>query len=307
VLVASAAATALMTVWAVLRDRPLDALAAAVTAPIAAAALASVAGYSLGEAGVAAAVAGVVAGGLHPLVPVRWRIVTLSTQCAGFGLGLTLVSNDPASIMTLLIVLGGLLMVTAIVERSTLAAALGWLCISGGTWGHLALSEVHALDAYALPVGVGLLAMGFLSRRQLVSAVTEGIAGGPGGTSGTAAGVSSWVAYGPSIVVVGGAAFLERLDGGGGVHALLAGVVAVIAVAVGGYRRLAGPLVLGTGLLVALTVHESLTVTAQVPTWGWLALGGTALVGAGVAMERAEVSPRETGQRIVDTVRTRFS
>ncbi len=80
-----------------------------------------------------------------------------------------------------------------------------------------------------------------------------------------------------------------------------------MAVIVGGQRRLIAPLLLGTALLVALTVHESLAVTAGVPTWGWLALGGVTLIGAGIAMERAESTPLETGRRVVDVVAERFS
>ena len=65
---------------------------------------------------------------------------------------------------------------------------------------------------------------------------------------------------------------------------------------------------LGTGLLVALTVNESLAVTAGVPDVG---LAGPRRFGAaspsGIAMERAETSPIETGRRVVDAVSERFS
>ena len=64
--------------------------------------------------------------------------------------------------------------------------------------------------------------------------------------------------------------------------------------------------VLGTALLVGLTVHESLAVTRQVPTWGWLALGGSVLVAAGIVMERRDTGPMESGRRLVDVVGTRF-
>ena len=114
------------------------------------------------------------------------------------------------------------------------------------------------------------------------------------------------MAYGPAIILLGGSALYERLAGGGGVHALVAGAVAVLAVIVGGSQRLAAPLLLGTALLVGLTAHESLSVTRQVPTWGWLALGGSMLVAAGIAMERRDTNPMETGRRLVDVVGTRF-
>ena len=73
--------------------------------------------------------------------------------------------------------------------------------------------------------------------------------------------------------------------------------------AVDGWPR---PLLLGTGLLVALTAHETTAVTAGVPTWAWLAAGGTLLVGAGLAMEHHELGPVETGRRLVDVVHEHF-
>jgi len=101
-------------------------------------------------------------------------------------------------------------------------------------------------------------------------------------------------------------ALVERLAGGAGWHGLVAGAVSLSAVAVGGGRRLAGPMVVGTGLLVAVTVHESLDALAGVPTWAWLTLGGTILLGIGVALERSDTSPVEASRRIVDVVAERF-
>ena len=97
------------------------------------------------------------------------------------------------------------------------------------------------------------------------------------------------------------------MTGGPGWHAVVAGTVGVLAVAAGGYRRLAAPLFLGTGLLVILVGYETLAITAALPTWTWLAVGGTALLGAGVAMERKDLSPIETGKRLVDVVDEKFA
>ena len=57
---------------------------------------------------------------------------------------------------------------------------------------------------------------------------------------------------------------------------------------------------------MTVTVNESLHVVAGVPTWAWLAAGGTALLAAGVAMERNDTSPVEAGRRVVDLVSERF-
>ena len=77
--------------------------------------------------------------------------------------------------------------------------------------------------------------------------------------------------------------------------------------AAGGNRKLAAPLFLGTGILVILVGYVTLAITAAFPTWTWLALGGTALLGAGVAMERKDLSPLETGKRLVDVVDEKFA
>ncbi|MDP8975725.1 MAG: hypothetical protein M3N28_05030 [Actinomycetota bacterium] len=114
------------------------------------------------------------------------------------------------------------------------------------------------------------------------------------------AGLRAWLA------LLGGSAFAERLAGGTGWHALVAGAVGVAAVAVGGWRRLAGPLMLGTGLVAAVTVVESLPALAGVPTWGWLATGGTFLLLTGLALERSETSPIVAGRRLVEVIGERF-
>ncbi|MDP9387946.1 MAG: hypothetical protein M3Q48_08440, partial [Actinomycetota bacterium] len=89
-------------------------------------------------------------------------------------------------------------------------------------------------------------------------------------------------------------------------HALLAGAVGVVAVAAGGWRRLAGPLFLGTALVVSVTLVESLGALAGVPTWGWLAAGGLLLLSVGVLLERADASPVDAGRRLVDVIAERF-
>jgi hypothetical protein len=82
--------------------------------------------------------------------------------------------------------------------------------------------------------------------------------------------------------------------------------VGVAAVAAGGWRRLSGPLVIGTALVVAVTMHETLGAVATVPTWVWLAAGGTLLLGLGVQLERTDSSPVEAGRRMVDVMSERF-
>ena len=61
------------------------------------------------------------------------------------------------------------------------------------------------------------------------------------------------------------------------------------------------------GAKLILVGYETLAITAALPTWTWLAAGGTALLAAGVAMERKDVGPLETGKRLVDVVDEKFA
>lgn len=175
----------------------------------------------------------------------------------------------------------------AIRRPAVVGGGAALVCLAIGT--HLQLSDVRATDAYLAPVTAVLIGAGVHLRRSEDPP-------------------SSWVAYAPAVALLGGSALVERIAGGSGVHALVAGAVGIAAVAAGGGRRLAGPLLTGTVLLVAVTVHESLGTLASVPTWGWLAAGGSVLLAVGVALERRGASgPVEAGRRLVDVVGERFS
>ncbi len=202
-------------------------------------------------------------------------------------MALTLAGPDRATLATLLVVLGGLGVVWSLRLGLVDVAVLSAVVSTIGIWLHLVDHGVRASEPYLAPVAVGMLFAGWWWRRTTP--------------------MSSWVAYGPAIGLFGGAALLERTAGGGVGHALVAGSVGLVAVVIGGQRRVIAPLLIGTALLVAVTVHESLAVTAGVPTWAWLGLGGTILVTAGIVMERTDHGPIETGRRVVDVVAERFS
>ena len=227
-----------------------------------------------------------VTAGIHLLLEGDWRWPVLGVVLAGAVSGFTLASTSLGTASSALLVLGGIGLAYSSVFATPEGMAFSGLGITAGIWGHLADAHVVALDAYLAPVALLLVIAGIRS-----------------GTSR----VSSWVAYAPAIVMLGGSALLERMHNGPGVHAVVAGAVGVAAVLAGGTKRLIAPLLLGTGLLVGLTAHESLGVTREVPTWGWLALGGSVLLLAGVAMERLDTGPLESGRRVVDIVSHRFS
>jgi hypothetical protein len=200
--------------------------------------------------------------------------------------GLALAAHQPSAFADAVMITSGIGL-AASVERGRLDGMLvSGLVMTGGIWLRLADAEVVASEPYILPVAVLLLGAGLRAR---------------------SIGTSSWIAYGPVIALFGGAALAERASGGPGWHALVAGTVGIVAVAAGGYRRLAAPLFLGTGLLVALVGYETLAITAALPTWTWLAAGGAVLLTAGIAMERHDLGPLETGRRLVDVVDEHFA
>ncbi len=284
---------------------PLYALA--ITVPVTIAAWAQALPMSGPAVGMTLCVAAAAAVGVELLLPRevggrnRWSGPALSvmTSCAASGLVLSAASTSALS--TAAIILAGIGAAYSVVHRSTEGVIVAAIVGTLGIWGHLSVANVTVLDAYLAPVAIGLVAAGARARAQ-----REGNPEVPDGMAPIVPVVGSWVAYGLGIIMLGGSALLERVQGGSGAHAVVAGAVGVLAVLAGGYRRLAAPLLLGTALLLGLTITESLSVTRAVPTWGWLALGGTVLVAAGIAMERADTGPLETGRRLVDVVSERY-
>jgi hypothetical protein len=98
--------------------------------------------------------------------------------------------------------------------------------------------------------------------------------------------VSSWLAYGPGLALLGAwvaAVQSQRGDDWATMAGLLIGIVAI---AVGGWRRMSAPLVIGSGLLVTTVAIASGAQLASLPGWSWLVVGGMGLLGLAVALER---------------------
>jgi hypothetical protein len=268
-----------------LRD-PRLALGASLAIPVAVGALSRAAELSEPASGVALALSAAVLAGLGALLGRRWMVPVVAAVGVAAIAGLALAAGQPSAFADAVMIISGIGL-AASVERGRLdGVLLSGLAVTGGVWLRLADADVVASEPYLLPVAVLLLGAGLRAR---------------------SIGTSSWIAYGPVITLLGGAALAERVSGGRGWHALVAGSVAVVAVAAGGHRRLAAPLLLGTGLLVVLVGYETLAITAALPTWSWLAAGGVALLAAGVAMERHDLGPIETGRRLVDVVDDHFA
>ena len=268
-------------------DQPPLALIAGVAAPVTAVFGALAIGLSPDEAGLAAAVAAAVPLGLAGVVGERWRPAFVFSTLALAAPRLVLAFGEPSTAATALLVVGGLLIAVGLTAGQPALCVPGGVVAAFGYWMHLDLAGVDAADAYVLPVAIALLLVGVDAHRRQAA--------------------SSWFTFAPPALLLGGTALAERIDTSMGIHAVVAGGVGVVAVAAGGRWRLIGPLVTGTALLVSLTVYETLAVTAGIPTWGWLALGGSSLLAAGLAMDHAETGPVEAGRRVVDVLGERFA
>ena len=178
---------------------------------------------------------------------------------------------------------GGLAVVAGLLSRRHALAHTGAALATLGAWSLLSELDSTALDLWLLPVSVQLGLAGAAARRH--------------------GELSSWFAYVPSMLLVGVPAVLERLTGGPGWHGLLAGVVGVVAVVVGGRLGLRGPLIVGVALVVVVVAVETLTVVVSLPTWAWLTVGGTVLLLAAASIERLGRTPREAARTIAAGLR----
>lgn len=234
--------------------------------------------------GVALVAAATVAGAVALLAPrVRAAAATSAALAAVVGVGLLAVSAHAVALTLLL--LGLATAAVGLVTRVPLVAHLGGLTAVVGAWWLTDLEGVTALDVWAAPLAAYLFAALIPARR--------------------AGRLSSWTADVPPLLLVVVPALLERADGGGGWHAVAAGVLGVAAVIGGGVGRHAGPLVVGTLTVVTVVAIETLAVVAAVPTWAWLTLGGLTLLGAAVLIERTG-DPVEGVRRVRDVLAERF-
>lgn len=257
--------------------------------PIAVTGTVLMAGGTLGVAGVMVALSALGWLGLGTVVPRRWTPPAVVSCAIAGTAGLLLSSAESWTYNTNLMLLGSALLLAGMGTSHDGLSAAGGAIATLGLWQQLAEMEVAVGEPYVAPVAGLLLLAGIQTRRSARRPV------------------SSWLTYAPAVGLVCGTGVVERLDGGPGWHAVLAGIIGVAAVVAGATQRLAGPLFVGTATVVTLTIHETLGATAQVPTWIWLAIGGALLLALGLVMERRNTGPIETGRRLVDLVSERFT
>jgi hypothetical protein len=199
---------------------------------------------------------------------------------------IVLLSLSPVALAWGTIGVGLLVVAIGLVVREAPIAHVGGILATFGVWQLLDLAGVTAVDVWLLAPALQLW-LGRVPARR-------------------AGRVSSWVADVPPLALVVVTALLERLAGGGGWHAVLAGGVAVLAVVGGGIGRHGGPLVVGVVAVVGVVLVETLAVVADVPTWFWLTAGGVVLLGTGALIERSGGSPVASVRRLADVIAERF-
>lgn len=216
----------------------------------------------------------------------RWAVSATAIAAALAAVGTVLAAGEPSTGATALLALGGLLALSGLLWGLVPVGLAGAATAAIGYWWHLDQAGIDAVDSLVLPAVVALAVAGVAAERRRSA--------------------SSWFTLTPPLALLGAAALAERLGGGPAVHALVAGAVGVLAVVLGGLQRAVGPLVTGTALLAVLTAHETVAVTAGVPTWAWLALGGAVLLGAGLALDRTDTGPVEAGRHLREVLGASF-
>lgn len=265
---------------------PRVALGASITIQLTVVAFARTQGLSVPSAGLALCVSAIVWSGFAGVANATWRAPFLAAAALALSFGLGIATGDADVFSDALMVAGGLGVVAGVALRSPVVGHVGASVVIAGFAGRLLGAGVTASEAYVAPIALQLWVLG-LQRRS-------------------ASGVDSWTAYVPAIALLAGAAGAERVAGGAGWHALVVGAVGSVAVIVGGWRQLAGPIVTGTAFIVGVTLYESAAALAGMPTWMWMAVGGCVLLAAGVVLERSDTSPLEAGRRVVDVMQERF-
>jgi hypothetical protein len=252
-------------------------------------ALAALAGLDVATGGVALCVAASVWLGSAAFARSPWREPLAAAAGVSAFVGLLGASASAMTFGPALTITGVLALSIGLMLDEVLVAHVGGGVATVGVWITLAARDVVVSELYVAPVALQLLLAGIALRTRVGDRRP-----------------SSWVAYGPAIALLASCALAERIAGGPAWHSMVAGAIGVMAVAVGGWKRALAPLLLGTGTLVAVVVREMLDSNAGIPTWVWLAVGGAALIGAAVAMERKDVSPVEAGRRVVDVLGSHF-
>ncbi len=121
---------------------------------------------------------------------------------------------------------------------------------------------------------------------------------------------SSWVAYGPGLLLAGAHLVSTEIASPQSGRLATALALGIVAMTIGGWRRLGAPLVIGSGLTIIALVTSFGHELAALPVWAWIATGGVLLLAVAGLIERrtpANTATGEPGRRLVQVVWQQFA
>jgi hypothetical protein len=194
-----------------------------------------------------------------------------ATAVIGAAVGVALSVMDADRLWLALLAAG---VAAAIASLRTGLHRVGWVAgglLAASSWVRLVLSDVDAPEAYTVPAGAALVAVGFLRRRRDPAH-------------------SSWRAYATGLSLALVPSLLRAVTDPGNVRPMLLGLAAFVVLCSGIGRRLKAPLVIGGGVLavdaiVQLSPYLVAFYTA-VPRWSVIAGTGLLLLIVGMTYER---------------------
>ena len=177
-----------------------------------------------------------------------------------------------------------------------LTFVLAW-CTAVASWSQRELR----VEAYSLPLGLALLAVGIIAMRPLPAQTADArptLTAWPIGFSG------SWRLLTPGIVVTLLPSILATGTDPRTERAILVIALALIAILIGSIRRLAAPFILG---IIALPIENIVVFAVQIgrnigalPWWITLATAGAVLLVIAVGSERRTGKDKGTAARLRD-------
>ncbi|MGW0119247.1 SCO7613 C-terminal domain-containing membrane protein [Streptomyces sp. NPDC003327] len=220
-------------------------------------------------------------------VGAKARPVALAVEVTGAAVGLLALAPAAASAphLSLALALGGVIAAATALrpERRVFASWTAAALFLPALWVRLAAWEVTVPEAYALPVTVPALVVGFLRRRRDPAA-------------------SSWTAYGPGLAATLVPSLAAAWPDQEWTRPLLLGVAALGVTLLGARFRLQAPLVLGGAALALVGLHELAPYVVQavgaLPRWLPPALAGLVLLATGATYEQRLRDARRLRERL---------
>lgn len=159
-------------------------------------------------------------------------------------------------------------------ERRVLYGTVAGVLALGAVWAWLAVAEVDLTEAYTAPAAAIALAAGIIQWRT-----------GPG---------RSWITLGPALLLAIGPTLVLGMVDDDAVRLVVAALLGLAAVIVGGVLRLQAPLCLGAVALLLLAIDQWGDDIVRMPRWITLGVVGVLLMWIGATFERRRRDWRRT-------------